>query len=48
VGGGENYEQKKGARKGKILSTMEGMYGGRRHIGKQRKLEERHGIGRRV
>jgi len=27
---------------------MEGMYGGRRHMGKQRKLEEHHGIGRRV
>jgi len=35
-------------RKGEIPSTMEGMYGGRRHMGKQRELEECHGIGRRV
>jgi len=30
---GEDYEQKKGARKGKIFGTIEGMHGGRRHMG---------------
>jgi len=35
-------------RKGEILGTMEGMYGGRRHIGKQGKLEECDGTSRRV
>ena len=43
MGSGEDHEQKKGARKGEILGTMEGMHGGREHMGEQRKSEERDG-----
>jgi len=34
VRSGENYEQEKGARKGEILSMMEGIYSRRKHMGK--------------
>ena len=34
MGGGEDYGQEKGMRKGEILSMMERMYSGRRHMGK--------------
>ena len=38
--GGENHKQKEGAGERQVLSTMERMHGGRRHLEEQRKFEE--------
>jgi len=48
MGGGKDHEQKKDVRKREIFGTMERMHGGRRHMGKQGKLEECNGISRRI
>ena len=40
MGGGKNIAQEKDERSGKIFDKVEGIYGRRRHLGKERELEE--------
>ena len=48
MGGGKNIEQEKDKGSRKVFDKMEGIYSGRRYLGKKRKSEKHEGINRKI
>ena len=46
--GGEDLKQKEGTRERQVLSTVKGIYGGRRHMGEQGESKECRGLVTRI